>query len=343
MRVSATLALGIVFVSAGCSSSSSNAATQAAGCTPSPATICGTFRAVAVKDEAPYGIVFNPSGAFGGLWFTNATRTSSSAVVRFLPGKPATIPYKTPTAGSYPGSINVAPDSTLWFTETNAGKIATLDASHAVREFAIATPDSRPLDITRGPDGAMWFVESAAGKLGRIDGEGKIQEFVSGSRSSVPMSLITGPDGALWYTEAGVERIGRMTTLGKVRHYPVGPEPLSGGLTVATDDALWFPQGTKVGRLTVDGKLTQFALPSGVYKTGAIFGAKLGGVYLGAYKRNGTGAILSVSDTGAVTEFDLPRTGAMPVEMAQTADGAFWMTVATFDKGRSKSVIYELQ
>jgi virginiamycin B lyase len=332
----------MALVVTGCSSGSGTSTTPAA-CTPSPATICGNFTAVPVKDAAPYGIVYNPSGALTGLWFTNATLTSASAVVSFLPGTNTTIAYGTPTSGSDPGSINIAPDATLWFTETQSSKIATIDASLAVREYEVPTKNSRPLDITRGPDGAMWFAESASGKIGRITAKGSIEEFVAGSPSSEPTALITGSDRALWFTEDGVDRIGRMTTLGAVRDYPVGPEPLSGDITDSTDGALWFPQSTKVSRLTVDGKLTKFDLPSGVFSTGCIFGAKLGGVYVGVIKRNGTGAIVRVSDTGATTEFDLPQPDLLPIEMAQTSDGTFWMTVAPYKHGVSRSVLYELQ
>jgi virginiamycin B lyase len=336
------LALGIALAIAGSIWSSVAGAETPAACTPTPATICGTFVAVPVREEAPFGIVYNPSGALAGLWFTNATRTSTSAVVSFLPNAQKTIRYRTPASGSHPGSINYAPDGDLWFTETHAGKIATIDASHLVREFELPTRHGGPVDITRGPDGAMWFVETAAGKIGRITSTGAIEEFVSGAASSEPTSLITGPDRALWYTEVGTDSVGRLTTAGAVRHYAVGPERLSGGLTDATD-ALWFSLSTRVGRLTVDGTLTKFDLPDGVFATGCIFGAKLGGVYVGVLKRDGTGAMVRVSGTGKTTEFDLPQRNLLPIEMAQTAEGAFWMTVSPLKKNLSRSVLYELR
>jgi hypothetical protein len=89
--------------------------------------------------------------------------------------------------------------------------------------------------------------------------------------------------------------------------------------------------------------LTDFLLPSGVFATGAIFGSSRGGVYLGAIKRNGVGAIVSVSPSGATHEYDLPQEYLLPIELAQTGSGAFWMTVSSFKHGVSPSTVFELR
>ena len=154
------------------------------GCTPSAKTMCGTFTAFPVDDAAPYGIVYAPSGALKGLWYTNATIDKSSSVVAFMTGSGTTTAYATPTVGAKPGSINVASDSTLWFTETRADAIATIGASHAISEFKIPTPDSLPLDITRGPDGAMWFTEVGADRIGRLSTHGAMRHFDVGPERS---------------------------------------------------------------------------------------------------------------------------------------------------------------
>jgi streptogramin lyase len=298
--------------------------------------------AFSVDNAAPHGIVYNPSGALKGLWYTNATTNHTSAVVEFLVDSGRTKQYPTPTSGAMPGSINIAPDSSLWFTETATDKVATIGASRRIVEYAIPTANSKPLDITRGPDGAMWFTESAVGKIGRAAADGTITEYTVGSAATEPTSLITGPDGAIWFTEVGAGQIGRLTMQGSIRHFNAGPGRLSGGLTIAKDHALWFNKNTAVTRMTATGALTDFPLPSGVFATGGIFGSSRGGVYLGAIKRNGVGAIVSESPSGTTSEYDLPKKHLLPIELAQAASGAFWMTVSSFKQGVSPSTVFEL-
>ena len=319
-----------------------NAGAVSPGCTPSATTICGTFTAYPVAERVPHGIVFNPHGNITGLWFTNRTTDGTSGIVNFLTTTGRANQYRTPTTGSEPGSINYAPDYSLWFTESGANKVATISSPRTITEFDIPTPHSGPFDITRGPNGNMWFTEMAAGKIGTVAPNGAIKEYAVGAGTE-PFDIITGPDGALWFTEAGVKRIGRLTTGGGLRHFHSGSQRLSGGLTVATDNALWFGQESQVGRMTTGGKLTEFDLPSGTYMTGAVFGGKGGGVLIGAIKRNGQGALVSVSSTGATREYDLPQKYLMPIEMAQTADGAYWMSVLSFKKSVSVSTIYTLR
>jgi virginiamycin B lyase len=224
-------------------------------CTPSPGTICGIFTAYKLPGKMPHGFNFDPSGKLMGLWFTNRTTDATSGIVNFIPAGGSKL-YRTPTAGSEPGSINYAPDYSLWFTESNANRVATMGPARVITEFAVPTPHSGLFDITRGPNGNMWF------------------------------------------TEVGVGRIGHLTTAGTLRHFSAGSQKLSGGLTVATDGALWFGQESQVGRLTADGKLTEFNLPAGVYQTGAVFGGAQGGILIGVIKRDGQGGLVSVTRTG---------------------------------------------
>lgn len=299
------------------------------------------FTSYPVPYKSPYGIVYNDAGALKGVWFTNATLDKKSGAVEFLYKSGKTILHATPTAAAKPGSINFVPGSdSLWFTETNTNKIARIDPSRKITEYAIPTAGSKPLDIQHGPDGAMWFTESAVGKIGRIDWTGKITEFAVGEANDAPTALIA-QSGALWFTEVGSGRIGRLTPEGEVSHYPAGSGRLTGDLTNTSDGCLWAPKSSSVVRLQTDGTLSEFPL-AGVVETGALFG-RGDGVFIGAMKANGQGAILSVSSTGEVQEYDLPRKFLMPIEMALDPDGGFFMTVKSIPPGHSVSVIWRLQ
>jgi virginiamycin B lyase len=294
-----------------------------------------------VPYKLPYGIVYDNEGPLKGVWFTNATLDAKSGAVEFSYKIGKTTLLATPTAAAMPGSINFVPGSdSLWFTETNTNKIARIDPSRKITECAIPTAGSKPLDIQHGPDGAMWFTESAVGKIGRIDSTGKISEFKVGAANDAPTALIA-QNGALWFTEVGSARIGRLTTSGDVSHFAAGSGQLTGDMTNTSDGSIWAPKSTSVVRLKTDGTRTEFPLP-GVVKTGAIFGHD-DGVFMGAIKADGQGAILSVSATGRIDEYDLPRKHLLPIEMAIDPDGGFFMTVSSYPPGHSVSAIWRLQ
>lgn len=295
-----------------------------------------------VPCASPYGIVYDDAGPLKGIWFTNATLNAKSGAVEFSYKSGKTTLHATPTAAAKPGSINFVPGSnSLWFTETSANKIARIDPSRKITEYAIPTEGSKPLDIQHGPDGAMWFTESAVGMIGRIDSSGTITEYKVGAANDAPTALIA-QSGALWFTEVGSGRIGRLTTSGAVSHFATGPGQLTGDMTNTSDGSLWAPKSTSVVRLKPDGTLIEFPLPAGFVKTGAIFGRK-DGVFIGAIKANGQGAILSVSNTGQVQEYYLPRKYLLPIEMALDPDGGLFLTVRSIPPGHSVPMIWRLQ
>jgi virginiamycin B lyase len=306
------------------------------------ATPSAKFTNYPVPYEAPYGIVYDDAGPLKGIWFTNATLDAKSGAVQFLHKNGKTLFHATPTPAAKPGSVNFVRDSTsIWFTETNGNKIARIDSSRKITEYAIPTPNSKPLDIQRGPDGAMWFAESAVGKIGRIDSTGTITEFAIGAANDAPTALIA-QSGALWFTEVGNGSIGRLTPSGEVKHFSTGSGQLTGDITNTSDGSLWAPKSNSVVRLQTDGTLTEFPLPAGVVKTGALFGRE-DGVFVGAIKANGQGSILAVGNTGKVEEYSLPRKYLLPIEMALNPDGGFFLTVRSIPSGHPVSMIWKLQ
>ncbi len=305
-------------------------------------TPSGKFTSYPVPQASPHGIVYFNAGPLKGVWFTNSTRDAKSGVAEFSrkPGK--TTFHATPTFGAVAGSINFyAGKEPLWFTETGANKIARIDSSKKITEYAIPTPGSKPFDIQHGPDDdCMWFTESGAGKIGRIDSTGKITEFTVGAANDEPTSLMA-QDGVIWFTKVGSGQIGRLTTSGEVKHFATGKGRLTGDITNSNDGALWAPKLSSVVRLKTDGTLDEFPLPN-VVNTGAIFGND-DGVYIGAIKADGQGVILSISGSGKVHEYNLPRKYLMPAAMAIDPDGGFFMTVSSSRPRQSVSMIWRLQ
>ncbi len=82
--------------------------------------------------------------------------------------------HAIPTPASRPWDVAVAPDGTVWFTESAGNKVGRLDARGLV-EFAVPTPNALPYGIAAA-DGRTYFVEYGTGKVGRITPSGAITE-----------------------------------------------------------------------------------------------------------------------------------------------------------------------
>ncbi|TMJ54767.1 MAG: hypothetical protein E6G85_04630 [Alphaproteobacteria bacterium] len=142
----------------------------------------------------------------------------------------------------------------MWFTEGVGGKIGRITTTGMVTEFTIPTATAKTGEITTGPDGALWFTESVSGKIERITTDDKITEFALPNADAQPWGITTGPDGALWFTESSCVRqpgsrcivgnkIGRITTNGLITEFTV-PSDGSGphSITTGPDGALWFTE-----------------------------------------------------------------------------------------------------
>jgi len=73
--------------------------------------------------------------------------------------------------------------------------------------------------------------------------------------------MLAGPDGALWIN--GRDHIYKMmATDGHIFEYPKSTG--AGMITTGPHDDLWFTveESGKIGRITTDGKRTEFALPN---------------------------------------------------------------------------------
>ena len=144
------------------------------------------------------------------------------------------------------------------------------------------TPGANMADIALGQDGNLWFTESAApGRIGRITPAGRITEFTAGlTANSQPTGITAGADGAMWFTERA---------------------------------------GARIGRITADGTITEFALPAGSQPIGIVAGP--GG---DLWYADRSGRIGRMTTAGAVTTYSV--LGGRPEEVAVGSDGNVWFT-----------------
>jgi len=289
--------------------------------------------------------------AFVTVWFlTVGGLPAVGAAVPPPRAAPKVVQYPTATPFVHPNKIAGGPDLAVWYTELNNASIARTGLDGASREFPVPDPDQFLRGITAGPDGAMWFAEEGTcidddctdftnGKIGRITTGGAITEFPVPSQNSHPWEITAGPDGNLWFTEIGdnlhfpgsdhlIEgnKIGRITPQGVVTEFPVPTfDSFPDGIAAGPDGALWFTEN--VGNKI--GRITT----SGTISEFPIptAGSRPIGIATGSdgnlwfVERSGD-KIGRITPHGAVTEFPLPSTGVVPVWITAGPDGALWFT-----------------
>ncbi|HTY49859.1 MAG TPA: hypothetical protein VMB48_09230 [Steroidobacteraceae bacterium] len=210
--------------------------------------------------------------ADGEVWFTEG---SGNRIGRMHADGTDLREYPLPHPHSFPRIITHGADGNMWFSEHTGNRIGRITPTGVISEFDIPTPASQPRAIALGADGNIWFGMFAAGRIGRITPRGRITQFAPPTPDSGPRALAAGADGNIWFSEYRADRIGRITPRGRITEYPL-PRPNSGpgDITAGPDGALWFVElsgrmdglatdGNRVGRITLDGRVTEFPMPPG--------------------------------------------------------------------------------
>jgi virginiamycin B lyase len=184
-----------------------------------------------------------------------APPSTTSTTAKPRAGDPCASPTVTEfpltAAGGKPTELTVAPDGAVWFTDNGHAAVGRLAVDGTVRMFPL-TLSRQPAGIAVGPGGDVWFTQYAwydAGRssnpsgppadpatigppaIGRISSDGIMAEFrlptAEGNRmgapdmGATPRGIVAGPDGAMWFTESGADQIGRITGDGTITEYPL--------------------------------------------------------------------------------------------------------------------------
>jgi virginiamycin B lyase len=157
---------------------------------------------------------------------------------------------------SLPASIVAGPDGNLWYTDNAVAQVARMTPAGRVTLYPVPLAGVATSGITIGPDGAVWFTVTDFGysggpstptAIGRLSSSGAMKLYPLPPHSS-PFGLVFGPDGAIWYTDPNSNSIGRLTLDGRVVRFPI---PTSGsnplGITVGADGNLWFTENVTGG------------------------------------------------------------------------------------------------
>ncbi|HTY93550.1 MAG TPA: hypothetical protein VMC02_06665 [Steroidobacteraceae bacterium] len=208
----------------------------------------------------------------GRVWFTEG---GGNRIGSMNPDGSDLVEYPLPHPDSAPRILARGAQGDLWFSEHTGNRMARITQNGVITEWDIPTANSQPRAIALGADRNIWFGMFAAGKIGRITPRGVITQFTLPTPDSGPRALAAGADGNIWFSEFKADRIGRITPRGVITEFPL-PRPNSGpgDITVGADGALWFVElsggidgvhtdGNRVGRITYDGRVTEYPLPAG--------------------------------------------------------------------------------
>jgi virginiamycin B lyase len=213
-------------------------------------------------------------GADGNMWFTEGGigdslptkigRVSSSGQITefFTPSRNRT------------GGIVAGADGKLWFTiqgfPTTIGNTTT---AGVITEFCDSTGTTTPgtcslspQDLAFGPDGNLWFTEHVRNAVVKMNpGTGSFTFFSIGGFGFGAQGIAQGPDNALWFTINSLNpAIGRVDTAGNIMTFGLGILSDPRDITLGPDGNLWFtqPRHNSIGRITPEGMITLFSLPT---------------------------------------------------------------------------------
>lgn len=146
--------------------------------------------------------------------------------------------------------------------------------------------------------------------------------------NSEPNGIVSGPDGNLWFTENTGNRLGRITVQGTITEFPIPTaDSRPGSIVSGPDGNLWFTEVTG-NRL---GRLT----PAGVITelvlpTAASSPSSLTVGPDGNLWYTGflSNRIGRVTTSGVFTEFVIPQAGSRPNGIVSAPDDRLWFTQA---------------
>jgi streptogramin lyase len=190
-----------------------------------------------------------------------------------IPGK--IVEFKVPTAAAGLDHLTSGPDGNIWFTETDANKIAKITPDGKVTEYKIPIASSKPIDITTGGDGALWFTMSAVNMIGHVTTAGVFKTFTVPTPNSSPWGIIYNPrDGLVWFTENSVGKVASVTTKGVFTEDTDFMNPADGPTAMGLGQfgRAWFVtnsghvnyhSATGAGQSTVTGITTAYGIAMG--------------------------------------------------------------------------------
>ncbi|MGH9280237.1 MAG: virginiamycin B lyase family protein [Acidimicrobiales bacterium] len=203
--------------------------------------------------------------------------------------------------------------------------------------YSLSVDGGRPTGVAAGENGSVWFTDPGSSSIGHLEANGRLTRFAL-APANRPGAIVRAQNGDLWFTDPGslfigppgsssgppTAAIGRITPAGVISSFPLPtqtPNPRFGasemgsyphGITAGPDGAMWFTESAadQIGRITPDGTITEFALPSRssmhANPTGIVTGPD-GAIWFTQPLRDGLGRFDPVTQSFVELSFPPPR------------------------------------
>ena len=240
--------------------------------------------------------------------------------------------YELPP-GTHAHSMTAGPGGAIWFTGGQASTsgqggsvVGSISNDGQVELFPLPSHFFAGA-ITAGPDGNLWLAgafHNKAGylipRIGRLSPGGALAEYAPANHVGTVHSVTAGPDGAIWFTLGywvkGRKRpaVGRIDAGGATTLFPLPEGSGPGTIVAGSDGNLWFSErgggAPRIGRITPDGRLTHFRLPSRYWRPTSIVAGADGNLWFGEepviFSPKGKSRVGRITTAGAIAEFRVP-------------------------------------
>jgi streptogramin lyase len=182
--------------------------------------------------------------------------------------------------------------------------------------------------IAVGADGTLWFNEPMGNKIARMTLAGVVAEFPIPAPAAGLEPCALASDHNLWCPEGNAGQIAIVASNGTITEIPTAAGSHPGGMIVAPDGTLWFPEsydgigGGKIARVALAGVIAEFPLAN--YIPNDIAFGPDGNIWFTEYIGNDVGRM--TPDGKGDMRFTLPTPPVGPVGIVGGPDGNIWFT-----------------
>ncbi len=174
--------------------------------------------------------------------------------------------------------------------------------------------------ILSTPQGDLWFTDPAANEIGEIRPNATVSWFKAPIATDERDALSQGPGGGIWFTETTARKVGHITSTGALAEFAVPLPPAHPPST----GPLGFGPPLESSALPGPGSI--IAGPDGnIWFTNGGSDVGVSGVYGGQIDR--------ITQTGTVSEYQIPSPNSQPNDLVAGPDGNLWFTESTLYGG----------
>lgn len=240
-------------------------------------------------------------------------------------------------AGVNVGPMTVARDGNLWFGQTDPAGATSLArvtpaGSKTVYKLPSAAAGGAIAGIAADPTGNTWYTVANASTVGRVAADGSVHEFSLNLPTERAGATAVAPDGSVWVAltpgATGTSpAIARVDVDGNIKEFPVAGATEIRSLTAASDGALWFVDGAKLGKMTPDGVVAEFPVMNATGAPADLSDPELtAGTDGDVWFLGKLGGVSKINASGLVSTLPTPMNAA-PTSLARGIDGNLWFTL----------------